>query len=170
MGLVQACHRLSVSNAERSGKLSGQSLEDAVDWFTQDLANDEEGKVDYLKLSLEQHQEASGRAKNAPAPAFMTMDLRALSNVSGDANGAKKKDQTEGMGNFLEKVLTFVRDHMASRPMLMAVAAAAERGANKKGESEDEGIQEGFLLLCEVRLYVLNPVWFGGRAYIGTRI
>lgn len=155
VGLVQTCHRLSVSTAERSGKLSGQSLEDIVGCFAQDSADDdEEGrKVDYLQLSLEQSQETTGNAKNTPAPAFMTMNLRALSGIpgDGDAEGAKEKAAREGMGSFLEELLAFVRDHLVSRPLLMAVTAAAERGANGKGESRDEGIQEGFLLLCEVR-------------------
>lgn len=150
VGLVQTCHRLSVSTAERFGKLPGKSLEDAVEGFTQDSGNDAEGKMDYLKLSLGQHQGATGNAKSAPALAFMTMDLRALSDVLGDADGGEKKGR---VGSFLEEVLEFVRDHLVSRPLLMAVAAAAERGANgKKGESVDEEIQEGFLLLCEVRV------------------
>lgn len=155
MGLVQTCHRLSVSTAERSGKLSGQSLKDAIDCFAQDLADGEEGKVDYLHLSLERPREAAGNTKNTAAPAFMTMDLRSLSDVHvpGDAAGAKKKAAREGKGGgkFLEEVLVFVRDHLVSRPLLMAVAAAAERGANGKGEIEGAGIQEGFLLLCMVR-------------------
>lgn len=152
MGLVQACHRLSVSTAESSGKLSGHSLEDAVERFTQDSANDEAATADYLMLPLEQHQEATGGSKSTPPPAaFMTMDLRALSGVPGDAEGTKEPEKT-GMGGFLEEMLAFVRDHLVSRPLVMAVAAAAERGANGKGESEDEGIQEGFLLLCEVHI------------------
>ena len=72
------------------------------------------------------------------------MDLRALS------------ESTTAMGNFLEEVLAFVRDHLVSRPLVMAVAAAAERGANGKGESEDKIIQQGFLLLCEVRTRAAN--------------
>lgn len=157
MGLVQACHRLSVSTAERSGKLSGQSLEDCIECFAQDTTRDEEGKMDYLQLSLEQPQEVSGTSKKLPSPAFMTMDLRALSDadVGGDAEGAKKKQSGRvevefEVGNFLEEVLGFVRDHLVSRPLLMAVAATAERGANGRGGSEDEGIQEGLILLCEV--------------------
>ena len=49
-------------------------------------------------------------------------------------------------GIFLENVLAFVRDHLVSKPLLMTVAASAERD----GEPGGDGVQEGFLLLCEV--------------------
>eukprot|EP00903_Cladosiphon_okamuranus_P012984 g12116.t2 len=162
VGLLQTSHRLSVNTAERCGKLSGQSLKDAIGCFAQDSVHAEEGKVDYLQLSLEQPQEATATesTKTAPAPAFMTMDLRALSDVPGDAEGAKKKAERAGMGKFLEGILAFVRNHLVSRPLVMAVAAAAERGANGMGEreSQDEGIQEGFLLLCEELLLLLRTL------------
>lgn len=150
VGLVQACHRLSVSAAERSGSLSGQALDEAVECFIEDPAvtEGEAGRPDYLQLPLVQ-QEPAGN-KKASSPVFMTMDLRALS--EGSRKHDADADNEEGMaGSFLELVLSFVRDHLVSRPLVMAVAAAAERGADGKGENGDEGIQEGFLLLCEVR-------------------
>lgn len=140
VGLVQACHRLSVNSAERSGDLHGHPLEDAVESFGQDLPS-ERDKLDYLKLPLK--RKSTGGDNNASE--FMTMDLQALSVDTGDDG---TKDVDEVMGKFLTGLLTFVRDHLMSRPLLMAVAAAAERSADGKGE--DEGIQEGFLLLCEV--------------------
>eukprot|EP00752_Nemacystus_decipiens_P002133 g2034.t1 len=159
VGLVQTCHRLSVSTAERSGKLSGQSLEDAVECFAQDSGDHEAGKVDYLQLPLWQPPEVIGATKNPRTPPFMMMDLGALSVApgGGDAEGDKKVS-SEVMGKFLEEVLAFVRDHLVSKPLLMAVAAAAERGANGKGETEDEEIQEGFLLLCEELLLLLRTL------------
>ncbi|CBJ49062.1 conserved unknown protein [Ectocarpus siliculosus] len=155
VGLVQACHRLSVSAAERSGSLSGQALDEAVECFVEDSAASEKGedqlKTDYLQLPLVQQEPA--RDKKASSPAFMTMDLRALS----------EEDSKYMAGNFLELVLSFVRDHLVSRPLVMAVAAAAERGADGKGLSEDEGIQEGFLLLCEELLLFLRTLSVCGR-------
>ncbi|CAM9439904.1 unnamed protein product [Ectocarpus sp. 6 AP-2014] len=155
VGLVQACHRMSVSAAERSGSLSGQALDEAVECFVGDAAANEKGedqlKTDYLQLPLVQQEPA--RDKKASTPAFMTMDLRALS----------EEDSKHMAGNFLELVLSFVRDHLVSRPLVMAVAAAAERGADGKGLSEDEGIQEGFLLLCEELLLFLRTLSVCGR-------
>ncbi|CAM9932769.1 unnamed protein product, partial [Ectocarpus sp. 13 AM-2016] len=162
VGLVQACHRLSVSAAERSGSLSGQALDEAVECFVEHSAANEKGedqsKADYLKLPLVQQEPA--RDKKASSPAFMTMDLRALCEED-SKHGAEKERMTE---NFLESVLSFVRDHLVSRPLVMAVAAAAERGADGKGLSEDEGIQEGFLLLCEELLLFLRTLSVCGRA------
>lgn len=121
-----------------------------MECFGQDTGSDGD-QVDYLKLPLD--QESTGDDKNASsgstAPAFMIMDLQALWEDSG-GNDAKTTGTAEKvMGNFLEEILTFVRDHLVSRPLLTVVAAAAERSADGKGD--DEGIQEGFLLLCEVR-------------------
>ncbi|CAM9381439.1 unnamed protein product [Ectocarpus fasciculatus] len=165
VGLVQACHRLSVSAAERSGSISGQALDEAVECFVEDAAATAEGedqvKTDYLQLPLVQRELA--RDKKTSSPAFMTMDLRALSeeDSKGDINGENEKGM---VGIFLESVLSFVRDHLVSRPLVMAVAAAAERGADGKGESEDEGIQEGFLLLCEELLLLLRTLSVCGRS------
>ncbi|CAM9340670.1 unnamed protein product [Ectocarpus sp. 12 AP-2014] len=163
VGLVQACHRLSVSAAERSGSLSGRALDEAVECFVEDSAADETGedplKTDYLQLPLAQQEPA--RDKKASRPAFMTMDLRALCEED-SKHDAEKKDGMTGI--FLESVLSFVRDHLVSRPLVLAVAAAAERGADGKGLSEDEGIQEGFLLLCEELLLFLRTLSVCGRA------
>ncbi|CAM9175365.1 unnamed protein product [Ectocarpus sp. 12 AP-2014] len=162
VGLVQACHRLSVSAAERSGSLSGQALDEVVECFVEDSAANEKGedqsKADYLKLPLVQQEPA--RDKKASSPAFMTMDLRALCKEDGIHDAEKEEGMT---GIFLESVLSFVRDHLVSRPLVMAVAAAAERGADGKGSSEDAGIQEGFLLLCEELLLFLRTLSVCGR-------
>lgn len=171
VGLVQSCHRLCVNAAERSGDLSGQALDDAVECFgegmTASLGRQDRALhkgADYLQLPLEQRlsEASSGSDASKPAAAFLTMDLRAFLHQSSpaDASAAAREEMDEDenndaikvvVRNFLEETLAFVRDHLVSRPLLMAVAAAAERGADSKGESEDEGIQEGFLLLCEVR-------------------
>lgn len=125
--------------------------------FGQDTGSGRD-QPDYLKLPLDQSSTGDDQnvSPDPAAPAFMTMDLQALSEDS-DADKAKTKHTAENvMGKFLEEILAFVRDHLVSRPLLMVVAAAAERSADGKGE--DEGIQEGFLLLCEVR-------WCCGEAF-----
>lgn len=153
VGLVQACHRLSVNTAERFGDLSEQSLKDALECFGQEPRSAAD-KLYYLKLSLDQESTGGGSSTSPDSslPVFMTMDLQSLSENFGDA-GVNAKNVAGGMGIFVEQLLAFVRDHLVSRPLVMAVAAAAERSADGKGE--DEGIQEGFLLLCEVRLLSL---------------
>lgn len=71
---------------------------------------------------------------------FMTLDLKSLTKGEGSTVPMKRP------GPLIEKMLSFVRDHLVSKPLLMTVAAAAERS-----DVEDEGVQEGFLLLCEVK-------------------
>lgn len=140
-----------MSAAERSVSLSGHALDQAVECFVKDSAANEKGedqsKTDYLQLPLAQQEPVLD--KKASSPAFMTLDLRALAEEDRKHDAEKEQGMA---GKFLESVLSFVRDHLVSRPLVMAVAAAAERGADGKGLSEDEGIQEGFLLLCEVCL------------------
>lgn len=140
VGLVQACHRLSVDSARRSRRLSGTPLEGALESFTITGAGDD----DYMNLPLE-HNATTASLQSSTA--FMTMDLKALAMVTqpeSNPGGGMPEDVVE---NFLEVVLSFVRDHLGSRPLVTSVAAAAEAGEVKKDE---RGIQEGFLLLCEV--------------------
>lgn len=173
VGLVQACRRLSVFTAEKSGSLSGSALEDALEQLTPAAEDDGGGQVQekeagYLNLSLDQtkageEQRADGdTSKSSPGlkNTFMTMDLRALGELS-NVEVVKKSNGGEGdvdraasvvEGVFLETVLAFVRDHLVSKPLLMTVAASAERD----GEAGGDGVQEGFLLLCEVSVCVID--------------
>lgn len=137
---MQACHRLSVDTAKRSRRLSGTPLEGALESFTTSGAGDD----DYMSLPLAGELRAASSNSGA---AFMTMDLKALMVVSEAESQAGGRAAASVVGSFLEVVLSFVRDHLGSRSLVMSVAAAAEAGDKKKDE---EAIQEGFLLLCEV--------------------
>ncbi|CAM9545090.1 unnamed protein product [Scytosiphon promiscuus] len=185
VGLVQSCHRLSVNAAERSGDLSGQAREDAVECFVEDGYPE----TDYMQLPLEQQRAAppagsgGGPVSRKPAASFMTVDLRALlpevSAADTTAANEQRMDDDDDdddsvrahrivLRSFLEETLAFVRDHLVSRPLLMAVAAAAERGADARGQSEEEGIQEGFLLLCEELLLLLRTLSACDRSSSGA--
>lgn len=114
---------------------------------------EKEGGYLSLDLSLDHTSKSSPGSKNA----FMTMDLRALAELSeaevkksgGAGGGEVDRAAAVIQGVFLEKVLAFVRDHLVSKPLLMTVAASAER----EGEAGGDGVQEGFLLLCEVSVF-----------------
>lgn len=137
-GLVQACHRLTVDTARRSRRLSGTALEDALESFTTAGA----GEDDFLKLPLERN----AKTASLQSTAFMTLDLKALFRIAqpGSKSDAEMSDIVK---SFVGVVLSFVRFHLASKPLVKSVAAAAESG---EPEKDQEGIQEGFLLLCEV--------------------
>lgn len=168
---MQACRRLSVFTAEKSGSLSGRSLEDALEQLSS-ATDDGGGQVQekdggYLSLDLSldqtraaaEEQAGGDTSKSSPGSknAFMTMDLRALAELSeaevkksgGGGGGEVDRVAAITQGVFLEKVLAFVRDHLVSKPLLMTVAASAER----EGEAGGDGVQEGFLLLCEVSVF-----------------
>lgn len=158
MGLVQACHRLSVNTAQVSGIVSGQALDDAVESFNAPDSEEGSSKVDYMNLPLQERGELGG-TRNTPGSnsrAFMAMELRGLAELSdaeAKASGGDKAARAEKVvGIFLEKILVFVREHLVSRPLLMTVAAAAERERGGTGGKGGEGVQERFLFLCEVRL------------------
>lgn len=148
VGLVQACHRISVETARRSRRLSGTPLEGALASFSTTGAGDD----DYMNLPLEHNGTIASLQSSA---AFMTMDLKALARIAqpeSKPDGGMSENVAE---KFLEVALSFVRDHLGSRPLVTSVAAAAEAGEQKKDE---EGIQEGFLLLCEVILsFFVSP-------------
>lgn len=137
--LIQACHRLTVSAAECSGIISSQAVGDAVSSFSISVTSGHL-KEDYLQLSLDAGQENdSPNASPKPSCSFMTLDLRQVS--------ASISESGKNVRMFLENILSFVKEHLMSKPLVMAVAAAAEQ----EGHNDAEGIQEGFLMLCEVR-------------------
>lgn len=146
VGLVQACHRLSVHAASLSGNFSGQGLEDAIDAFVNPDVEEETEDVDYMNLPLGVQPKDEKKPSSGPCPTFMSIDLRALLSAS------KTGDDVNLNEMFLEKTLSFVRDHLLSKPLLMAVATAADRAERDPARSSeaDEEVQEGFLLLCEV--------------------
>lgn len=140
--LIQACHRLTVSAAEHSGILSRQAVEDAVSSFSVS-ATSEHLKADYLQLDLDAGQKKD--SSNAPQKlscSFMTLDLRQVF-----ASLSESGEDVRMVGIFVGTLLSFVKGHLMSKPLVMAVAAAAEQ----EGHDDAEGIQEGFLMLCEVR-------------------
>lgn len=184
--LLQACHRLLVRTAERSGDVSGAVLEGAVASFgTAKTAAEKSHSVghtdDFMKISLEMNgitdPSTTTSLSATPSPAFMMLDLDMLSR--GDSAGIEvedvvsKEERKEEMdsgsvGVFSETVLAFVRDHLVSKPLLMAIAAVdEERKGDGNGSVGGEQIQEGFLLLCEVRCCEVPNFYFYRRH--GTR-
>lgn len=151
MSLVQACHRLAANTAESAGEISGAPLAEAVNPFATTPANNcdvRSDRLDYMMLPLEEDGDtATGAPSSKSVPAFMTLDLKALAPRS-SADHAEHGALAGGtnVGQFLETMLVFVRDHLTSKPLLMSVAAEAQGG---DAHAED-GVQEGFLLLCEV--------------------
>lgn len=165
VGLVQACRRLSVFSAEKSGSLTGSALEDALKQLSPAYnggggkAQEKEAGYLNLKLSQTSADEETGGDKTTASlgskNAFMTMDLKSLAELS-EAEVVKSGGDDRAvpivLGIFLEMILAFVRDHLVSKPLLMTVAASAERD----GEAGGDGVQEGFLLLCEVSICLLG--------------
>lgn len=103
----------------------------------------EHSEADYLQLDLDAGQNPD--SSNAPpklSSSFMTLDLRQV------LTSLSESGKDVGMvGKFVGNLLSFVKGHLISKPLVMAVAAAAEQ----EGHGNAEGIQEGFLMLCEVR-------------------
>lgn len=172
--LVQACHGLTAEAGLRSGDLSGSAVDDAVGCLP--IISRGADNMSMI-LSLDPEAEVGQPFSQSSSPTFMALDLHALYEITDKPtekkikSGSRDRDENSNdtgsrpstLGPFLENILVFVREHLLSKPLLMAVATVEENRDGSEGcnvVGDPEKIQEGFLMLCEVRMYTcgLNEV------------
>lgn len=157
--LVQVCHRLVVMSAKRSGALEGRAYEDAVGAVTSvgmdgHQADESEGDDTFSTLVLDG---GSNAELFPPSKPFLCLDLasvlRGLEVECADEDRVEERSRSGGLGAFLEVLLGFVRDHLVSKNFLSTAAAFSEQGGAEHPD-ETDGLQETFVMMCEVSILI----------------
>lgn len=162
MKLVQACHRIIVRTAEEYKALRKHAFREAVQAATSALgveAVDMEDRTYEGFLRLDVRLDPKTLGPSEADDSFMSLDLgtvwTSLQRKKGDARGAvTSRSSSNSISLYLGTLLSFVKEHLVSKQLVGTIAIiseAEERAEESRKKDSAEGIQEGFLLLCEVR-------------------